>query len=137
MATLALVLAVGIVPAQAMEALALKVLGFSPDGRYFGFIQYGGQGDGGDYMAETYVIDTSRDRFVPGVPLRVDIIDDQGNADEAAAYEAMLKRALQRSQSLIKRFDVSRPGAVLARADDARTGEAHPAPAGRPRVPNL
>ncbi len=45
--TFTMVLAMGLAPSQAMEALALKVLGFSPDGRHFGFIQYGGQGDGG------------------------------------------------------------------------------------------
>ncbi len=123
--TLAILFAAGLTPAQAMEALALKVLGFSPDGRHFGFIQYGGQGDGGEYFSETYVIDAAKDRFVPGVPLRIDTVEEEAIADEASDPENLLKLALKRSQTLIKRFDVTKPGALLARVENARTGEAH------------
>lgn len=113
------------VQAQAAEALALKVLGFSPDGRYFGFIQYGGQGDGGEYLAETYIIDTGRDRFVPGTPLRIDTIAEESIAEEAEDPAKLLALAVKRSQSLVKKFDVARPGTLLARVEEARTGEPH------------
>jgi predicted secreted protein len=89
-------------PARSMEALALKVIGFSPDGRYFGFVQYGGQGDGGEYLAETYVIDTSRDRFAPGVPVRINTVDEEAIAEEAEDPAKLLALAMKRSQALIK-----------------------------------
>lgn len=119
------VVAAVVSPAQAMEALALKVLGFSPDGRYFGFIQYGGQGDGGEYLAETYVIDTSRDRFAPGVPVRIDTVDEEAIADEAAEPDKLLALAVKRSEGLVRKFDITRPGARLVNVEAARTGEPH------------
>ena len=112
-------------PARSMEALALKVIGFSPDGRYFGFVQYGGQGDGGEYLAETYVIDTGRDRFAPGVPVRINTVDEEAIAEEAEDPAKLLALAMKRSQALIKKFDVTRPGAILTRVEAARTDAPH------------
>ena len=74
--------------AVAAEAAALKVYGFSPDGRYFAFAQHGGQGDGGHAYAEITVIDAAQDRFAPGFPVRVEPTDfeDKPGAPEEGEH---------------------------------------------------
>ena len=59
------------------------------------------------------------------MPLRIDTVDDESIADEASEPEGLLKLAMTRSQNLITRFDVTRPGAALVRVEDTRTGEPH------------
>ncbi|MER8946377.1 DUF2259 domain-containing protein [Mesorhizobium sp. M0185] len=67
-ATLAVVLASA---AQAGDAAARHVIGFSPDGNYFAFEQYGtldaGASDSG--WSEIDIIDTRTDEFVGGKPI--------------------------------------------------------------------
>ena len=55
-AAAAIVLVAGLAstPARSFDILALKVLGFSPDGRYFGFVQYGPQWEASKLVADTY-----------------------------------------------------------------------------------
>ena len=59
--------------AQAGDAAARRIIGFSPDGNYFAFEQYGtldaGASDSG--YSEIDIIDTSTDQFVGGKPILV------------------------------------------------------------------
>lgn len=112
-------------PASAADALALKVLGFSADGRYFGFVQYGVQTDAGTNLAETFIIDTATDRFVPGVPIRVITEMSDDNLDEAAEIKALLAQSAKRTAGLVARTGLTRPGAMLGRDAEARTDEPH------------
>ncbi len=125
---MAAVLAVGFAtlqmpgPAQAADALALKVLGFSPDGRYFGFVQYGALADAGQYLAETYVIDTSRDRYVSGAPVRTktEPEDDKGMDKEV---RAVLAKNAKSAAGLIGQYKLSASGKVLAQVKEAHAGQ--------------
>jgi len=110
-------------PALAIESLAVKVLGFSPDGRYFAFVQYGGYGDHSSYIAETFVIDTSRDRFVEGMPVRVtaDMREDNPNEDEE--LKEILATAAKRAEPLMSRYNIVKPGTLLMRVEEAKTQE--------------
>jgi predicted secreted protein len=110
-------------PAQAIESLALKVLGFSPDGRYFAFVQYGGYGDHSSYIAETFVIDTQRDRFVEGVPIRVIVDMREENENEAEELQDLLKNAAKRSAVVMSRYNISRPGTRLVKVAEAKSDE--------------
>ncbi len=111
--------------AQAADAAALKVLGFSPDGRYFGFMQYGPQWDAGRMQTEIVVIDVSRDRFVQGVPLRVtaDMRDDSTSDNIEPVLKKFLAYAERRAASLLSAHKISKPGTLLARDAEARPGE--------------
>lgn len=82
--------------AQAAEALALKVFGFSPDGRHFGFMQYGGVGDGGEYIAEVSIIDVARDRLVPKMPLRLESYREQNPIEDDRPYDQWLAAVAER-----------------------------------------
>ena len=112
-------------PAQAFDILALKVLGFSSDGRYFAFMQYGPQWDAGKLFAETYVIDASTDRYVSGVPVRVsnDMKEDADSDKIEPEIRAFLDGVGKRTTSLIGQHKIGKPGAVLASVADVRVGD--------------
>ena len=122
-AALILLGSAGFGPAQAAEALALKVLGFSPDGRYFGFTQYGGQGDHSEYIAELFIIDASRDRLVPGVPVRVKA--EVKDENEEKELEALLAISEKRAAGLLKRHRISKPGDLLLIVENTSSGIPH------------
>jgi predicted secreted protein len=110
-------------PALAIESLAVKVLGFSPDGRYFAFVQYGGYGDHSAYIAEAFIIDTGRDRFVEGVPVRVTADMREDNPNEDDELKEILAAAAKRAAPLMSRYNISRLGTLLSRVDEAKTQE--------------
>ena len=59
------------VAASAGDYADRTILGFSPDGGVFAFEEFGvGDGSGFPY-ATVYLIDTERDEWVPGTPVRV------------------------------------------------------------------
>ncbi len=100
--------------AMAAEASALKVYGFSPDGRYFAFAQHGGQGDGGHAYAEIAVIDTATDRFAPGFPVRVEPTDFEDKPGAPEEGEQAVTIAETRAGAKLKSLAATRPGQVLA-----------------------
>ncbi len=110
-------------PARAADALALEILGFSPDGRHFAFMQYGALADAGAFMAETYVIDAARDRYVPGVPVRVDAEVEDGDNDMSKGLKAIPAEGRKRAAAVLKRHNISRPGRLVARDEAARPAE--------------
>ena len=114
-------------PALAIESLAVKVLGFSPDGRYFAFVQYGGHGDHSSYIAETFVIDASRDRFVEGVRLRLIVDMRENNPDEDEELKEILAAAATRAAPLMSRYGITKPSALLVRVEEAKPREVSPA----------
>ncbi|MCC6949070.1 MAG: DUF2259 domain-containing protein [Bradyrhizobiaceae bacterium] len=110
--------------ASGAEALALKVLGFSPDGRYFGFIQYGGVGDGGEFVAEAHVIDVAADRLVPGMPLRLESWKESPPIDDPRPYgEWLLGFAGKRFAKALSLYDFQLLVPPIAADEGARTGE--------------
>ena len=63
---LAFILALTALSAFAGDAAAFQNLGFSPDGRYFMFAQYGVSESGSQPYAQIFTVDVPRNRFVPG-----------------------------------------------------------------------
>ncbi len=61
------------------------ILGFSPDGGTFAFEEFGVQDGSGFPYANVYVIDTSRDAWVAGTPIRVMIEDEWASENDARA----------------------------------------------------
>lgn len=56
---------------EAGDYADLAVLGFSPDGRYFAFEEYGIQDGSGFPYSNIFLIDTTSDEWVAGTPIRV------------------------------------------------------------------
>lgn len=62
-----------------------EIIGFSPDGRFFAFEEYGIQDGSGFPYANIYVIDTTTDTWVSGTPIRVRLDDETATLDAARA----------------------------------------------------
>jgi predicted secreted protein len=71
-----------VAPAYAADGSQLRAIGFSPDGRYFAFEQYGIQDGSGSAYADIFVLDTEKDAWVKGTPVKVQ--GEEGEADIAA-----------------------------------------------------
>ena len=84
-----------LLPANAGDFAERNVIGFSPDGAYFAFEEYGVQDGSGFPYSSIYVIDVKADKWVPGSPFRTrledeaaDLLDARGETLQKA--EAML-----------------------------------------------
>lgn len=127
--------------AQAGDAAARRVVGFSPDGRYFAVEQYTMLYDDDAAFSEVIVVDTTTDRFVPGTPVRVEIRGDDGLDASKARADAAAK-----AKPLVDRLKIASPGTRVAgkpsmaldeigiyqtREDDLAPGLDVPLPGGR------
>ncbi|MGV3489953.1 MAG: DUF2259 domain-containing protein [Devosia sp.] len=91
-------------PAQAGDAAAFDPIGFSEDGRYFAYEEYGIQDGSGFPYANVYVVDLIEDKWVaPPVRVRVD--------DETVRLTAVRQQALEAAQATLD-------GAALANAPE-------------------
>jgi predicted secreted protein len=78
-------------PLLAADAADRNILGFSLDGRYFAFEQYGVQDGSGFPYSEIFIIDLETDRWLDGTPVRIRLEDESqslSTARRAAADEA-------------------------------------------------
>lgn len=85
------------------DAAELHVMGFTPDGKVFGFEEFGIQDGSGFPYSYRYYIDVATDAFLPGTPVRA-LLEQDGasliDARKQAETEAMKiipDSALQRS----------------------------------------
>lgn len=68
---------------SAGDVAEMRPIGFSPDGRFFAFEQFGQQDGSGFAYAEIQVIDTQTDAYVPGTPVSVLIRREEASVGEA------------------------------------------------------
>ncbi len=95
-------------PAQAGDAAARKVLGFSPDGTTFAFEQYSTLYDSTEQIVEIQVIDTRTDSFVKGSPFSVRTKDD-----DERELDAVRAELLKKAQPTLTRLKVGEAGKHL------------------------
>lgn len=105
LAGLALAATIFASPALAGDAAELSILGFSTDGAIFAFEEYGIQDGSGFPYANRFYIDTAKDSFINGTPIRVRI------DDETASLEAARATAREQGQAIIK-DDTLQPGFI-------------------------
>jgi len=84
-----------------------NVLGFSPDGAYFAFEEYGVQDGSGFPYSNIYVIETATDSWVDGSPIRVLIEGDSPPLSETR-FEAM-----DRARPLLQGHQIGAQGRTL------------------------
>lgn len=78
-------------PAFAGDAAQFQPLGFSEDGRYFAFEEYGIQDGSGFPFANITILDTAADKWAAGSPFRIRLEDDTAaltDARDAARTQA-------------------------------------------------
>ncbi|MEJ1161044.1 DUF2259 domain-containing protein [Prosthecomicrobium sp. N25] len=98
----------GLAPAAwAADAARRSIIGFSPDGAYFAFEEFGIQDGSAFPYANVYIIDTARDEWVRGSPHRVLLQSDQARLDQArsearnAASDTLVRLAIGQQGEVI------------------------------------
>jgi predicted secreted protein len=84
------------------------LLGFSPDGRYFAFEEYGVQDGSGFPYSNIFLIDTATDQWVAGTPIRVLIEGDSPPLSETRSESA------DRFRPLLIRYRIGAQGTTVA-----------------------
>ena len=105
----AFILIAGLGHTQAGDAAARRVLGFSPDGRYFAIEQYSMIYDAEESFAEYIFIETNTDQFVRGTPIKVTTRGADG-LDETKARTVAAANAMP----LLKRLRIGVSGVKIA-----------------------
>jgi predicted secreted protein len=75
-------------PSDAGDAAARRIIGFSPDGKFFAFEQFTNIYDDDASFSEIFIIDTATDRYVSGTPVKVLLRDVEGVEEKSRADTA-------------------------------------------------
>jgi len=102
-------------PALAGDAAAIDPIGFSEDGRYFAYEEYGIQDGSGFPYSTVYLIDLVADKWV-GLPVR-ERIDD-----ESARLNTVREAALARAKPMLDKAALALPAELVALNADGETG---------------
>ena len=116
-AILALVLAGLALPAQAGDRALLDPIGYSPDGRYFAFEEYGIRDGSGFPYSSIYLVDLPADAWVKGSPVRVSLEDENASLASARA------RARREAEDGLARLDITEPAQLIALNGDGEAGD--------------
>jgi len=93
----------------AADSAELNILGFSADEKIFAFEQFGIEDGSGFPYSEIYVVDTSKDEWVKGSPIKI-----MDQADDAK-LSAVIAQARAKYAPLQKSFGITEPVQMLAR----------------------
>jgi predicted secreted protein len=98
--------------AQAGDAAARRIIGFSPDGHYFAFEQYGtlDWSETGSGWSEIAIVDTQTDQFVGGKPIT--IADEKGDAP--FTLSAARSQAARQAAPLLAKYAIASRGQRFA-----------------------
>lgn len=115
-ALLAVSLLASAAPVLAGDAAEFAPLGFSADGRYFAFEEFGIQDGSGFAYANLFVLDAARDRWVGGSPFRV-LLEDEGESIAAVRAEAR-----DRAAGTLAELEITAPATIVALHGDGEIG---------------
>jgi hypothetical protein len=93
---------------QAGDAAARRIIGFSPDGNYFAFEQYGtlDAGASASGWSEIDIIDTRTDQFVGGKPIHV--VDE--TEESTLTLEQARAQAAAQAAPILARYAIAQRG---------------------------
>lgn len=104
------------VPTVAGDGAGINYLGYSPDGRYFAFEEFGIQDGSGFAYATIHILDLSADSWVKGAPIRV------RTEDEAEPLAAVRDDAKAQARTLLDQYSIDEPVDILALNGDGAVG---------------
>ena len=110
----------GVIAAQAGDRAQANYLGYSDDGRYFAYEQYGIQDGSGGFYSDVFVIDLAEDKLLGEAPFSVQTSGD----DATGSLPATRAAALHLAQPLLDQYGIINPVAVAALNGDGLLGEA-------------
>lgn len=115
-ASLALAAALFATPALAGDRALIDYLGYSDDGRYFAFEEFGLQDGSGFPFADLYVVDLQTDSWVSGTPVRIRIEDEGGRVADAR------DQAHDEAEAVLDQFGIAVAAHPLAVNGDGEVG---------------
>jgi len=102
-------------PAIAGDRANLNILGYSEDGRYFAFEEYGVfDGSGGNY-SHIYIVDLPADKWTYGSPFTV---EEGGDTEGPPPLAQTRAKALAKAQEKLKPLKISTSVEILALLGD-------------------
>jgi predicted secreted protein len=118
------VLATAVKAAVAGDGAALNVLGFSADGRYFAFEQYGEQDGSGSLYSTIAALEVAGDRMVKGSPVAAIMDPDDpklGKEPRDKQLGDVRAKAAADAAPLLQQLGIGHPGVMLAAVRRARS----------------
>ena len=94
--------------AEAADVAERSLLGFSPDGAYFAFEEYGVQDGSGFPYSNIYIIRTSSNSWLKDTPIRILVEDENGLVDDAR------EKAEAKALPHLEKYKIGVPGLLLA-----------------------
>lgn len=107
-------LALSATSAFAGDRALLHIIGYSDNGRYFAFEEYGVQDGSGFPYSTIYVVDLSNDKWMYGSPFHAQQRDDQPDRPLADVRA----EALQKAQEQLKPLKIGVPADIIALIGD-------------------
>jgi hypothetical protein len=104
-------------PALAGDRALFDAIGYSSDGRYFAFEEYGVQDGSGFAYSNIYVLDVPADRWVPGAPFSARLEDD------GAPLSTVRDQALALAAGTLDDLGITGPVDLLALNGDGEPGD--------------
>jgi len=114
-AAVAFLLVLAAFPALAGDRHLVQPLGYSEDGRYFAFEEFGGEGDGSVAMARISIIDVTSDTQTPGSPFAA-----EGNEDDTLA--GVRRKVAAEAASQLAALKISAPAQLVSMVGDGVAG---------------
>lgn len=105
-------------PAIAGDSAQFNALGYSHDGRYFAFEQFGIQDGSGFPYADIFVVDLVSDSFVGGSPFRARINEADWNFEEEFSLPDIRAEALAMAEPFLTEEVVTLPAIALVLRGD-------------------
>lgn len=107
-AAIALLLMLAGPAALAADAAESVALGYSADGKYFAFEQFGIQDGSGFPYSDVFLLDLDTNHWIDGTPIRALIEDEMATAGAARAKSSAA------AQPILAKFKIAEPALVLA-----------------------
>jgi len=105
-----------VLPAAAADRALINMIGYSEDGDYFAFEQFGIQDGSGFAYSEVFVIDLANDKWTSGTPFEV-----QAEDEERSLAEVRLE-ALGKAQGALEQYKIGVPVEILALIGEGEYG---------------
>jgi len=86
----------------------VRSIGFSADGKYYAFEQYGVQDGSGFPYAEIFIINTERDSWVKGTPLRMKVQNES-----ASLWRDVRLPLRNKAAPFLQKLGINKPGELL------------------------
>lgn len=105
-------------PAAAGDRALAEFIGYSEDGRYFAFEEFGVQDGSGFPYANIYFIDLPADSWVAGTPVRVRLEDEEARLADAR------QQAREQAEGRLDELGIDHPAHLIALNGDGEPGDA-------------